>query len=214
MNFCKKCGALLPEQASRCPMCGAPTAEQAPVPAAEPALTAEQPAPGPEQPAPAQTVPAQPTPEQPTPEQQQPEQPLPGAGEQLPPPPAAPQPPYPPYQAEPTPVYARSGGAEPPHAPQPAPGPRYAAPETGMGMAGYLGTLLLFLIPVVGLVLMLVWSFGHSARPERKKLAQAYLIRTLLLAAICVVLVLVFGTVFFTLAGSMHSMMPYYYYGF
>ena len=45
----------------------------------------------------------------------------------------------------------------------------------------YLVTLLLFSIPVAGLVLMFVWAFGHGQYPERKRLARACLIKRLIL---------------------------------
>lgn len=116
-----------------------------------------------------------------------------------------------PAAAQPNPNQAGGYGAgpacaAPPRGPQPPQGDPYAAYNQPQGpyyggqpvrympeelsTAGYLGTLLLFLIPVVGLVLMLVWSFGGDVKPERKKLARAYLIRTLILLAIAVVVII------------------------
>ena len=53
-----------------------------------------------------------------------------------------------------------------------------------------LGTLLLFAIPVVGFILSLVWSFGFGTKPARKRLAQAWLIRTLIVAVVVALLCL------------------------
>ena len=70
-------------------------------------------------------------------------------------------------------------------------------------MGGYLGTLLLFVIPVVGLILMLVWSFANDIKPERRKLARAYLLRAVLLYAIGIVVAVAVGTTLFAILGSM-----------
>ncbi len=85
--------------------------------------------------------------------------------------------------------------AVPPAPPQAPAAPLYdAAPEEdGLSMADYLLTLLVFLIPLVGFVLMLIWSFAPSTRPARRKLAQAYLIRTLALAVLGALLALTIG---------------------
>ena len=53
-----------------------------------------------------------------------------------------------------------------------------------------LGALLLFAVPVVGFLFSLAWSFGFTKNPARRRLAQAYLIRTLVLAVIVTLLVL------------------------
>lgn len=67
--------------------------------------------------------------------------------------------------------------------PPPAPGPRYAPqspqePDGGLSTAQYFWTLFLFAIPVLGLVLMLYWSFGTTTCPARQRLARASLIKT------------------------------------
>ena len=94
--------------------------------------------------------------------------------------------------------------------------PRYhTAPSTGKAVPALsewatLGALLLFAIPLVGFVVCLAWSFGFAKKPARKRLAQAYLIRTLILtmlfALICVAVAL-FVAATFALPG-------YYYYAF
>ncbi|MGN0975287.1 MAG: zinc-ribbon domain-containing protein [Gemmiger sp.] len=77
--------------------------------------------------------------------------------------------------------------------------PRYSPPPQELSTGGYLGSLLLFMIPVVGLILMLVWSFSANVKPERKKLARAYLIRTAIVAAAGLVLVLILSVLLSTL---------------
>lgn len=97
---------------------------------------------------------------------------------------------------QPSPLYE----AAPPRqeSQQPPEGPRYAFSrrERGpMGLVGYLGSLLLFAIPLVGLIFMLIWSISERVRPERHRLAQAYLIRTVILSALLLVAALVFSAV-------------------
>lgn len=53
-----------------------------------------------------------------------------------------------------------------------------------------LAALLLFSIPVVGFILSVAWSFGFSKNPARKRLAQAWLIRTLVVAVAAALLCL------------------------
>lgn len=84
---------------------------------------------------------------------------------------------------------------EPEPAPPPAAAPRYevSAPEDGLSLIENLLMLLVFLIPVAGFVMMLVWSFVPSVRPARRRLAQAYLIRFLAVAVVLALLVLSIG---------------------
>lgn len=91
--------------------------------------------------------------------------------------------------------------------------PFYGEPETaraGMSTAGYLGCLVLFLIPVVGLILMLVWSLDSGRHPARRNLARAYLIRTLILAALFFVVVSLLLLVA-SVTVSYPAYYPYYY---
>lgn len=48
-----------------------------------------------------------------------------------------------------------------------------------MGTGHYLATLLLFAIPVVGLIMMIYWSLCGSKWEERQKLATACMIKRL-----------------------------------
>ncbi len=44
------------------------------------------------------------------------------------------------------------------------------------------GALLLFAVPVAGFIVSLAWSLGFAKNPARRRLAQAYLLRTLVVA--------------------------------
>ena len=100
--------------------------------------------------------------------------------------------------------------AEPPHEAAPA-APQYHPAEDphdvpAMGYSSTLGTLIIFAIPVVGFIMMLVWSFSDAPDNARKRLARAYLTRTLIVATVIAALLLL-GAV--GLAAVTHSM--YYY---
>lgn len=129
MRYCKNCGLLAPQDADRCPQCGAPLP---PLPAQAPAASS-----GPHY-----------------------------------------------HEPKPTGVPALSEGAT-------------------------LATLLLFSIPIAGFILSLAWSFGFTHNPARRRLAQAWLIRTLIIAVIVTALAIWLALMF---AASMSN--PYYYYAF
>ena len=100
--------------------------------------------------------------------------------------------------------------AEPPHEAAPA-APHYHPPEAppdlpAMGYTRTRGTRIIFARPVVGFIMMLVWSFSDAPDNARKRLARAYLTRTLIVAAVIAALLLL-GAV--GLAAVTHSM--YYY---
>lgn len=120
----------------------------------------------------------------------------------------APQPSAPPAQP---PLYA---SADAPASAAPKEGPRYQAPAAKprgpMGLAGYFGSLLLFAVPVVGLIFMLIWSVSDRVRPERHRLAQAYLIRTVIFSALLLVAALVFSAIMSNIAYRM-VYYPYYF---
>lgn len=92
------------------------------------------------------------------------------------------------------------GAALPPEPAAPAQPTRQAAPQYGRDAAAddaavpalsswaTLGALLLFAVPVAGFLFSLAWSFGFTKNPARRRLAQAYLIRTLLVAVVAALL--------------------------
>ncbi len=59
-----------------------------------------------------------------------------------------------------------------------------------LGFGSTLGTLVVFDIPLVGFIMMLVWSFAGSPDSARQRLARAYLVRTLIIAAVISLLLL------------------------
>ena len=69
--------------------------------------------------------------------------------------------------------------------------------------------MLLFAIPIAGFVLAVVWSFGGTQDPARRRLARAYLIRALVVAGLVILFVAVAAMVF---TAALHSQLAYYYY--
>ena len=63
-----------------------------------------------------------------------------------------------------------------------------------LGTGGFLGSLLLMSIPVVGLLIGLIWAFGGSKRVSRQKLAQAYLLFVLIAAAVAAACIFLFSS--------------------
>ena len=111
------------------------------------------------------------------------------------------------------------GAAVPPAActaPQQGPAqPLYDTPErdedaadTAMRQRAPAAALSLFAIPLVGLVLALVWSFGGTRNPARRRLARAYLIRTAVVAVAFAVFLLVGALV---RGAVLHAGLTYYY---
>jgi len=80
----------------------------------------------------------------------------------------------------PGPAYgpARRGNGPPPEAPRPparkAPGPN--SPYAPISTWGFVGTMLLMSIPIVGLVLAIVWAFGGCRKINKRNLSRAFLI--------------------------------------
>lgn len=58
-----------------------------------------------------------------------------------------------------------------------------------MSVGAYIGTLIVFAIPVVNIIMIFVWAFGSSTNPNRKNYARALLI----LSIIGIVLSIVFS---------------------
>lgn len=88
---------------------------------------------------------------------------------------------------------ARQQNASPPEAPRSparkAPGPN--SPYAPMTTWGFVGTMLLLSIPLVGLVLACIWAFGGCRKINKRNLARAFLI----LMAISLVLGLIMGLI-------------------
>lgn len=102
--------------------------------------------------------------------------------------------------------------ASPAPAAQPEKTPRYesAREEAVPALSEWatLGLLLLFSIPVVGFILSLAWSFFGS-NSARQRLAQAWLIRTMIVLVVVALICLWLG-----LSSAMTLSAPHYYYAF
>lgn len=92
-------------------------------------------------------------------------------------------------------------------------GPRYdnhkSDTVSALSEGATLAALLLFAIPVAGFILSLAWSFGFTRNPARRRLAQAWLIRTLIVAVLVALVCLVFA-----LNSALALTAPHYYYAF
>ena len=116
----------------------------------------------------------------------------------------APQPVTPPVQP---PLYQEQSSTQtiPPE------GPRYNAAQSKergpMGLAGYFGALCLFAIPVVGLVMMFIWAFGHDGNVQRRRLARA----ALLFTALVLVLVILAAVVLAAIGALSYWLLPHRY---
>lgn len=107
-----------------------------------------------------------------------------------------------PQQAPPQPAYNPNQAAV--HQPQyqaqnyqpkPQPAPAYqntvniADPrEKVYGVGGWLGTLILSAIPLVGFICLLVWAFGSNTNKNKKNFAIAMLIFMIIITVIAIVL--------------------------
>lgn len=108
------------------------------------------------------------------------------------------------------------GAPLPPESPAPAAGqeknPRYEPSHReevpALSEWATLGILLLFSIPVVGFIFSLAWSFFGS-HPARRRLAQAWLIRTMIVLVVVALICLWLG-----LNSALSLSAPHYYYAF
>ena len=188
MITCPSCGAALPQGTKHCTECGAkldaPLADAAEATAAkaEDAAAAVEAMPQ-EKPEPAypsqSTAPVTPAPA-PAPAPSPYASPAPAA------PAAAAAPVYPAAAAYPPPAAQAAPAAEDPDKPDKK--SKYA-PMTSLGMAV---ELFLMSIPVVGFVLMILWSCGVCRKIARRNLARAYLI-LLIVGLVAAVILAVLG---------------------
>lgn len=77
---------------------------------------------------------------------------------------------------------------------EPEPAGEYAADgyeyDETLGTGGFLGSLILMNIPIIGLLITLIWALGGSRRVSRQKLARAQLLFLLIIVVFTVVYVL------------------------
>jgi len=65
-----------------------------------------------------------------------------------------------------------------------------------LGILDYILMFIGFSIPIVGLILMLYWSFGSSVGINRKNFARAYLIMSVISVVLSFLIVGVFSSIF------------------
>jgi hypothetical protein len=120
-----------------------------------------------------------------------------------------------PQKAQPSnPVHAYAPPPPPPPPPPPQPQsyayqqPSYAPVnnDAPMSVGQYLGTIILFGIPIVGFILMLVWAFGSSVNTNKKNYSRAMLI----LAVIGIVLGIIMSGTLIALFANLFDSMNYY----
>lgn len=64
-----------------------------------------------------------------------------------------------------------------------------------MSVGGYIGTMLLMAIPLVGFILMLVWSFGSNVNINKKNFCRATLIMAVIGIVVSILLSSVLGAI-------------------
>ncbi len=101
--------------------------------------------------------------------------------------------------------------APPPPAPAPQQAYAYQQPVTPapsvldspMSVGQYIGTIILFGIPIVGFILMLVWAFSSEVNKNKKNFALANLILIVIGIVLSIVLTVVFGGALWALLASL-----------
>ena len=111
---------------------------------------------------------------------------------------SAPPPPPPAYQAPPR---------QQNYYQQPPPAYNAAGNTAPMSVGSYIGTMILFAIPLVGFILMLVWAFGSNVNQNKKNLSRAYLIMMLIGIVLAIVLSVLAGS---ALSSWIEAMYGYY----
>ena len=118
-------------------------------------------------------------------------------------------------QTPPRPMYAPQGPVYAPPSPPQMGAPRYA-PYRGpggyhasempeyIGFGGYLGMSVAGLLPVIGYIFLLIWSFDSAPRPNRRNFARGLIVAKLIMDV--VLFVGAFALAFFI------GMLGYYYY--
>lgn len=106
--------------------------------------------------------------------------------------------------------YGAAPGATPDYVTA-APTPPGAKAPNGsvLSMGQYLGALVLFMIPLVGLILACVWAFSSNENPNRKNLARAALIVMAIQLVLFILVATLFGIAAFALFEGVFD--SYYY---
>lgn len=166
MAFCTFCGTQVPDNIKFCTSCGKPMG-----------ITVASPPPAP----PVQQVQPQAPPPQPQPVYAQPQAaPQPQQAYVAPP-----APPAQPYAAQPYAPPAADPNALPP-------GSKYEPITTG----GYIGIMLLMMLPLINFILLLVWACGGCRKVNKTNFARAMLIIMLVGTVLSGIIFLIFGSMF------------------
>lgn len=120
------------------------------------------------------------------------------------PPAPPPQPPPAQYNAPPPQAYQSPPRQQ--YYQQPPPAYNAAGNTAPMSVGQYIGTIILFMIPLVGFILMLVWAFGSDVNLNKKNFSRAYLIMMLIGIVLAIVLSIAAGG----LIASLFDSMSYY----
>ncbi|MEX1307981.1 MAG: hypothetical protein AB1Z19_05605 [Eubacteriales bacterium] len=77
-----------------------------------------------------------------------------------------------------------------------------------LSVIGWIGTILLLMIPIVGMVMIFVWGLGEGNQ-SRKNFAIASLIVSLLLFALFIVAMIFNGDIIMTVFNQIKGLTPY-----
>lgn len=79
--------------------------------------------------------------------------------------------------------------------PQGAPQQQYPMPlmEEPMTVKEWIITFLLLLIPCANIILVFIWAFGNGEKKSKSNFFKAYLIMALIVIALYVIIMLIFG---------------------
>ena len=99
-------------------------------------------------------------------------------------------------------THLASGNAAPAHTPAPA-------DQSPLKTSDYFVMMLLFSIPLVGLILALIWGFSSDANENRKNFSRANLIWYAISAVLCIVWVIFLFVIIGFAVGATESSMAY-----
>jgi hypothetical protein len=119
--------------------------------------------------------------------------------------------PAPPRPVTPPTVYAPSAQTAPSYRQAytpPRPAAYYGRPGTEpLSVGQYIGMLLLMCVPILGVILLFMWSFGGSVNLNKKNYARAMLI----VCATGIILSIIFGAALTSIIGELFGGMGGYY---
>lgn len=102
--------------------------------------------------------------------------------------------------AQPTPVQV----AEKPVLPRQQPAQTSGGNVDVITMGQYLIMFLITAIPIAGIVMLFIWSFGAEAGPNKKNFARAYLIMMAIAIGASILISIIMSVVMASLIGSMY----------